>query len=207
MIRKQISAQLKLSILKRDKYTCQYCGATGLESSLEIDHKHPVSKGGTNDSINLLTACYTCNREKSANLNWQPLKTKIDSKIYKNYSNEFLYIRDKRVAEYKNTYPDPDIHDKNDLLFEFYRIHKDDIFKQTVIALKLCVFSDNLQTVKLNLTESQINNIEYWNSWKSCLDNNAIQNKYYNDEWRKRHRPDWKLLPLESFQYPYNPNF
>jgi hypothetical protein len=78
---------------------------------------------------------------------------------------------------------------------------------KTVIALKLCVFSDNLQTVKLNLTESQINNIEYWNSWKSCLDNNAIQNKYYNDEWRKRHRPDWKLLPLESFQYPYNPNF
>ena len=32
---------------------------------LEIDHIHPVSKGGTNDITNLITACQGCNSGKS----------------------------------------------------------------------------------------------------------------------------------------------
>lgn len=61
--RKNISAAIRFKVLKRDKFTCQYCGRSGIE--LEIDHIVPVSKGGTNDIGNLITACKECNRGKS----------------------------------------------------------------------------------------------------------------------------------------------
>lgn len=59
----------RFSILKRDGYRCQLCGATARDGArLEIDHKHPVSKGGGNDPDNLWTLCHECNRGKGANL-------------------------------------------------------------------------------------------------------------------------------------------
>lgn len=50
------------AIFKRDDYTCFYCRQVG--GKLECDHKLPVSKGGTNDFKNLVTACRKCNRQK-----------------------------------------------------------------------------------------------------------------------------------------------
>jgi hypothetical protein len=49
------------SIMKRDDYRCQYCGAI---KNLTIDHVHPVSKGGGNTWENLTTACLDCNGKK-----------------------------------------------------------------------------------------------------------------------------------------------
>lgn len=49
-------------IFKRDEYTCRYCGSIG--GKLEGDHLIPLSKGGTNDLENLVTACRRCNRQK-----------------------------------------------------------------------------------------------------------------------------------------------
>lgn len=51
-------------IFSRDDYTCQYCGARGIK--LECDHVHPVSRGGSHDDSNLVTACVGCNRSKRA---------------------------------------------------------------------------------------------------------------------------------------------
>lgn len=66
---------VRLFIFERDKYTCRYCGATGVK--LECDHKIPISKGGTNEKSNLLTACRDCNRKKSnkslEELGWEVL--------------------------------------------------------------------------------------------------------------------------------------
>ena len=61
---KSLWAAIRDRIFKRDDYTCGYCGARG--GKLECDHKHPVSKGGTNDETNLITACFKCNRAKHA---------------------------------------------------------------------------------------------------------------------------------------------
>ena len=61
--RKPISDRVRFQVLKRDRFTCQYCGKSGVE--LEVDHITPVAKGGTNDIGNLITACKSCNRGKS----------------------------------------------------------------------------------------------------------------------------------------------
>lgn len=63
--RKTISKKLRFEVFKRDSFTCQYCGKSAPNVILEVDHINPVSKGGTNDLLNLITSCRDCNRGKS----------------------------------------------------------------------------------------------------------------------------------------------
>lgn len=63
--RKPISKKTRFEIFKRDSFCCQYCGKSSPEVILEIDHINPVAKGGKNDRLNLITACFDCNRGKS----------------------------------------------------------------------------------------------------------------------------------------------
>lgn len=60
--------KLRFEILKRDKFTCQYCGRKSPDVILEIDHIHPRSKGGKNIMDNFKTACKDCNMGKSNTL-------------------------------------------------------------------------------------------------------------------------------------------
>ena len=55
----------RLAIYLRDGLACVYCGH-GVEdgAQLTLDHVRPVSKGGTNDASNLVTACHTCNSNR-----------------------------------------------------------------------------------------------------------------------------------------------
>jgi hypothetical protein len=63
--RKQISKTARFEVFKRDSFTCQYCGRKAADVLLVIDHIEPVAKGGTNDLLNLITACKDCNAGKS----------------------------------------------------------------------------------------------------------------------------------------------
>jgi hypothetical protein len=65
MARKPIPKSVRFEVFKRDSFRCQYCGAAAPDVILEVDHIKPVSKGGTNDIMNLVTACRDCNRGKS----------------------------------------------------------------------------------------------------------------------------------------------
>lgn len=65
MSRKPISKKTRFEVFKRDKFTCQYCGASAPEIVLELDHIIPVASGGDSEIMNLLTSCYACNRGKS----------------------------------------------------------------------------------------------------------------------------------------------
>ncbi|GCL36887.1 HNH endonuclease [Sphaerospermopsis reniformis] len=50
------------NILHRDGHTCQYCGYTGDE--LTLDHVMPRSRGGGDTWENIVTACVRCNVKK-----------------------------------------------------------------------------------------------------------------------------------------------
>jgi len=53
----------KKNILKRDAYTCQYCGQNGGER-MTIDHVIPRSLGGRTIWENVVSACRACNLRK-----------------------------------------------------------------------------------------------------------------------------------------------
>lgn len=64
--RKSLSKRVRFEVFKRDKFTCQYCGAKAPDVVLHVDHIHPVADGGTNDVLNLVTSCAGCNGGKGA---------------------------------------------------------------------------------------------------------------------------------------------
>lgn len=45
---------------------CTYCGATGKDRAMHVDHAIPLSRGGSDEWHNLVPACEPCNLEKHA---------------------------------------------------------------------------------------------------------------------------------------------
>jgi 5-methylcytosine-specific restriction endonuclease McrA len=52
----------KREILRRDNYTCQYCGQRS--AHLTIDHVNPRRLGGAHEWLNVVAACPACNHRK-----------------------------------------------------------------------------------------------------------------------------------------------
>ncbi|HWG85509.1 MAG TPA: HNH endonuclease, partial [Deinococcales bacterium] len=50
------------NVFRRDGHTCQYCGRSG--GDLTLDHVLPRSRGGRNTWENIVTACRECNSRK-----------------------------------------------------------------------------------------------------------------------------------------------
>lgn len=63
-----VSKSLRFEVFARDSFTCQYCGSRPPDVVLELDHIHPRAKGGTDETVNLITSCYDCNRGKCAKI-------------------------------------------------------------------------------------------------------------------------------------------
>lgn len=53
------------NLYRRDRYTCQYCGAKPGTQELTIDHVLPRSRGGTSTWSNCVVACVKCNFKKA----------------------------------------------------------------------------------------------------------------------------------------------
>ncbi len=60
--RKKGLAFSKKNILRRDNYTCQYCGTSN--NPLTVDHVVPKSRGGETNWTNIVVACKPCNLRK-----------------------------------------------------------------------------------------------------------------------------------------------
>ena len=52
------------TVLARDQYTCQYCGAQPAKGRLTLDHVVPRSRGGEHTWENVVTSCIPCNQRK-----------------------------------------------------------------------------------------------------------------------------------------------
>ena len=87
--RKSLSKKTRFEVFKRDKFTCQYCGRMAPDVVLEVDHIKPVSEGGTNGMLNLITSCRDCNRGKG--------KIRLDTnQELKKQQEEMLLLAEKR---------------------------------------------------------------------------------------------------------------
>jgi len=65
--------KIRVAILKRDNYTCYYCGTPQANT---CDHLTPLDKGGTNDFSNLVAACANCNYSKGNRTEEQYIKAR-----------------------------------------------------------------------------------------------------------------------------------
>ena len=67
-VRKQkmryVSAGKRRGVLERDGHRCVYCDVDLKDVQAVIDHRIPVSAGGTNEIDNLQATCKTCNARK-----------------------------------------------------------------------------------------------------------------------------------------------
>lgn len=66
---RSVSNGLRYSILERDGFRCQTCGRSAKDgATLNVDHRIPVARGGSNQPDNLWTLCAECNWGKHVRL-------------------------------------------------------------------------------------------------------------------------------------------
>lgn len=87
--RETIGKKLRFEVFKRDKFTCQYCGEKAPEVILNVDHIDPVANGGTNEILNLITSCFSCNSGKSD-------RTLNDSSIVEKQRKQLELLEERR---------------------------------------------------------------------------------------------------------------
>lgn len=63
-----MNLRLRFKVLQRDRFRCRYCGSSGKDVQLEVDHLVPRSKNGPDLLENLVTACRPCNQGKKHHL-------------------------------------------------------------------------------------------------------------------------------------------
>lgn len=121
MKRVGISKRVRFQIFSRDGFTCAYCGSKPPDVILEVDHINPVSKGGLNNEMNIITSCFDCNRGKSDRLitsnpnqvqiNSDELKTKLEQmKMYQKHLSQMEVLKQEMIdlVEVKFTMYHPD---------------------------------------------------------------------------------------------------
>jgi 5-methylcytosine-specific restriction endonuclease McrA len=79
----------------RDKYMCQYClrhkSELKHDEFLTRDHVYPISKGGTDEWTNVVTACSTCNNKKADLLLSELEKIGMSMKLHKQPSTPTVF--------------------------------------------------------------------------------------------------------------------
>jgi hypothetical protein len=66
--RGDISIRKRFFVMKRDHFACVRCGASGHGVRLEVHHRFPFAKGGSDHLSNLETLCFDCNRGQRDNV-------------------------------------------------------------------------------------------------------------------------------------------
>jgi 5-methylcytosine-specific restriction endonuclease McrA len=63
VLRQELTFREKERVKMAGKYTCKYCG-TRNRLILTVEHKVPLSRGGTDEETNLCCSCVICNKLK-----------------------------------------------------------------------------------------------------------------------------------------------
>jgi 5-methylcytosine-specific restriction endonuclease McrA len=67
----QSAKGIKLRVLQRDNFTCQYCGTNNRKNNYCVEHVIPKKLGGEDMEHNLVCACFYCNVNKGRTI-WIP---------------------------------------------------------------------------------------------------------------------------------------
>jgi len=66
---KYTSTDIEL-LMKLQHGLCWWCGVS-LDGKYHIDHRNPISRGGSNNPSNLCLSCSTCNQSKGDKMPWE----------------------------------------------------------------------------------------------------------------------------------------
>ena len=122
-----ISKKRRFEAFKRDGFACQYCGRRPPEIVLEVDHIISKKRKGKDESENLITACFDCNRGKGA---------------------EDLKIAPGTIQKKKEI-----LKEKQLQLKEFYKLQQSIQNSIQLNIIKLCVKWDKLSQSKESISE------------------------------------------------------
>lgn len=75
-----VSKRLRYEVLRRDDFTCRYCGRSAPEVKLTVDHVVPRALAQNDDPSNLVAACADCNAGKSSSPPNAPLVADVEEK-------------------------------------------------------------------------------------------------------------------------------
>ena len=64
--RTRMGADIRKDLYRRQQGRCLYCGSRQRMDLMDIDHKVPLARGGSNQRNNLQLLCRTCNVRKGA---------------------------------------------------------------------------------------------------------------------------------------------
>lgn len=195
MVRREtITNELRFKILKRDNFTCQYCGRKAPNVELQIDHIRPYCQGGDNRESNLITACSDCNLGKCA-MRIEILESKKDKEeldkryreMYEERKNKYNYFTNYINKCFKNA----GIKSSRKIISVFSDIN----FKEQ------CDFDDFKNILKKEPID------EVWNMILDCVHKKITYNDYFryytkerkeiikrfNDESRPGGRLTWQI--------------
>ncbi len=84
------------ALFARDAHLCLYCGQQFAAHALSRDHIRPLSRGGTDNWTNVVTACKRCNNHKAGRLPEQADMTLLAVPFTPTHA-EYVYLQGKRV--------------------------------------------------------------------------------------------------------------
>ncbi|NQT11974.1 MAG: HNH endonuclease, partial [Planctomycetes bacterium] len=87
------------NIFKRDRFTCQYCGAQPGSEELTLDHVVPRSQGGESRWDNCVLACLACNKRK-ADRTPEQARMRLRHKPVRPKWNPLYALRDVRIESW-----------------------------------------------------------------------------------------------------------
>ena len=77
-----VSKRLRYEVLRRDGFTCRYCGLRS-DRGLVTDHVLPVALGGYDVAENLVACCKDCNEGKAASNPDEPLVQDVSQDAFR----------------------------------------------------------------------------------------------------------------------------
>ena len=84
------------SLFRRDQGLCLYCGQQFPNFLLSRDHVHPLSQGGQDRWVNVVTACKRCNNHKAGRTPEQANMTLLAVPFSPSFT-EYIYLKGRRV--------------------------------------------------------------------------------------------------------------